>query len=138
MGWKSICHFTYWDAAYLLLITITTIGLRDVHPKTVWAQMLTLGVMVFLTISLPPEFNLYTDMSSRASKYSGSYNNPSNNPHVLVCGDIDTRATMRFLKFFMRTTGMLKISLFSYAIMNQMQCLQPRWQTPIMNQGSSI
>ena len=100
MGWKSICHFTYWDAAYLLLITITTIGYGDVHPKTVWAQLLTLGVVLSLTISLPPEFNLYTDMSSRASKYSGSYNNPSNNPHVLVCGDIDTRAAMRFLKEF--------------------------------------
>ena len=100
MSWRPECHFQYWDAIYLLGITVSTIGYGDIHPKTMEAQMLTMGIMVWLTLMLPPEINLYSDMRARASKYSGVYTNPGSYSHVLVCGDVDTRAAMRFLKEF--------------------------------------
>jgi voltage-gated potassium channel len=98
--WPDNCHFTFVHGLYFLMTTLTTIGYGDIHPNNSWAYALTFALMGTLSVTVPPEIQIWQEMQAMASNYSGLFDNASRSPHVIVCGDIATNAALRFLKEF--------------------------------------
>lgn len=83
-----------------MIITITTVGYGDIYPRTVFGQMLCVGVIFVILMLIPTQLSELSKVNSLVSvyarkAYSGNKTN-KNAMHILLLGDAPPDAIKTF------------------------------------------
>jgi len=93
--------FTYWNAVYFLMVTMSTVGYGDITCTTEVGrvfQLMFLAVGLMLFAGVLPEI---LELLGQRSKWMGSYTSVKGKRHIVVCGNITFESVSVFLKDFL-------------------------------------
>ncbi|XP_072050518.1 calcium-activated potassium channel subunit alpha-1-like [Amphiura filiformis] len=101
VNFANLQKLSYWNALYMVIVTISTVGFGDIVPKTAFGKIFTIGAIVCgvaIFASFIPEI---AEMISQRRKYGGSYSHDKSRRHIVVCGHITYDSVSNFLKDFL-------------------------------------
>lgn len=105
-------QITYWNAMYMIIVTISTVGYGDITPKTTCGKLFTLllimsGLVIFASI-VPQLADIYTLVKKR---FETEYK-VQQRKHLVVCGRINKASASNFLKdFFHKDRGRVDLDV---------------------------
>jgi len=95
----SACRMDFVQAAYFVLITVTTVGFGDIIPADNLGRIVILAVLLPLFNIIPHEISVLSELMDKQSKYSAPFHSGAA-PHVVVCGDVSYSVVLAFLQEF--------------------------------------
>ncbi|KAA0156007.1 hypothetical protein FNF29_01425 [Cafeteria roenbergensis] len=93
------CRMDFIQAAYFVIITVTTVGFGDIIPSDNLGRVVILAVLLPLFNIIPHEISVLTELMDKQSKYSAPFRGGVA-PHVVVCGDVSYSTVLAFLQEF--------------------------------------
>jgi hypothetical protein len=93
------CRMDFIQAAYFVIITVTTVGFGDVIPADNLGRVVILAVLLPLFNIIPHEISVLTELMDKQSKYSAPFRGAAI-PHIVVCGDVGHATALAFLQEF--------------------------------------
>ncbi|ETV94653.1 hypothetical protein H310_11641 [Aphanomyces invadans] len=91
-----------YNAAYFVVITIATLGFGDLAPKTSNGKVAVIALIFSTGILLPLQISRYSDILSRETEFDKSFTaRKEKNPHILICGEVNSGALDFFLRQFL-------------------------------------
>jgi hypothetical protein len=114
---KPIKILSFFEALYMIVMTVTTVGYGDFVPKTVPGKLIIIIQMVATLIVIPRETNKILSIIANTSSYSRSRYIPTSTVHVVVCGGMCILSFSFFLtgiyiRFFFLVTVYFCLFLF--------------------------
>ncbi|EFJ25888.1 hypothetical protein SELMODRAFT_441904 [Selaginella moellendorffii] len=93
--------FTFYDAFYFIVVTITTVGYGDFTPKSNLGRLVTLAVMLIAALILPAQFSKILQLASRRP-YGGriAVQNAIGCNFIVISGKISFQTVRHFLSGF--------------------------------------
>jgi hypothetical protein len=85
---------------YFMIITITTVGYGDIYPKTVYGQMMCIGIIIVILALIPSQLSEFSKVSNLTTIYSRKYysnKGKKDTKHILLLGDASPEAIKTFL-----------------------------------------
>ncbi|KAF0695897.1 Aste57867_13311 [Aphanomyces stellatus] len=96
-----------YNACYFVVITIATLGYGDIAPKSDNGKLAVIFLIFFTGILLPLQISRYSDILNRETEYDKSFKEPKErNPHILICGEVNSSALDFFLRQFLHPNNM--------------------------------
>jgi voltage-gated potassium channel len=92
VGFMLIEHWTFTDSLYMTLLTITTVGFREVHPLDVAGQYFTMGLLLagtgtaFYLLILITEFLIEGHLSGMLAEKKVEREIKKQEDHYILCG----------------------------------------------------
>ncbi|KAF0714656.1 hypothetical protein AaE_011521, partial [Aphanomyces astaci] len=91
-----------YNAAYFVVITISTLGFGDLVPMSSNGKLAVIGLIFSTSILLPLHISRYSDILSRETEFDKSFKaEKERNPHILICGEVNSGALDFFLRQFL-------------------------------------
>ncbi|KAF0682621.1 Aste57867_25258 [Aphanomyces stellatus] len=91
-----------YNACYLVVITIATVGYGDLAPKSEAGRIGVIFLILLTGILLPLQISRYSDILSRETEYDKSFKQQTElHPHILICGEVNSSALDFFLRQFL-------------------------------------
>ncbi|OQR86034.1 Voltage-gated Ion Channel (VIC) Superfamily [Achlya hypogyna] len=96
-----------YNACYFVVITIATLGYGDIAPKSQNGKLAVIGLIIWTGILLPLQISKLSDVLSRETEYDKSFKErKEKNPHILICGEVNSGALDFFLRQFLHPNNM--------------------------------
>lgn len=89
---------SYIDAAYFIVVTVSTLGYGDVSPVTYGGKLITMLSIICTTVAIPLQVSGLTTELSKRSEYESQLHNVQQHEHVVVCGEITSAMIWNFVK----------------------------------------
>ncbi|RHY51768.1 hypothetical protein DYB34_008705 [Aphanomyces astaci] len=104
---KNCQSLEIYNACYFVVITIATLGYGDIAPKTRSGKVCVIFLIFSTGILLPLQISRYSDILSRETEYDKSFTaKKEKNPHILICGEVNSSALDFFLRQFLHPNNM--------------------------------
>jgi hypothetical protein len=99
---RILCRsLTYYDAFYLVIVTVATVGYGDITIRTVAGKGIIILLIFVAVLIIPQQLNHLQRLLSHSSPYSRPYTPHNHVQHIIICGHtIDKKKMERFLKEF--------------------------------------
>ncbi|XP_024516267.1 calcium-activated potassium channel subunit alpha-1-like isoform X2 [Selaginella moellendorffii] len=93
--------FTFYDAFYFVIVTITTVGYGDFTPKSNWGRLITLTIMLAAVLILPVQINRILQLASRRP-YGGRFTMQKavGSNFIVISGNVSLQTIRHFLAGF--------------------------------------
>ncbi|KAF0718769.1 Aste57867_1502 [Aphanomyces stellatus] len=104
---KNCQTLEIYNACYFVVITIATLGYGDIAPKTSNGKVCVIFLIFFTGILLPLQISRYSDILSRETEYDKAFKEKKEkNPHILICGEVNSSPLDFFLRQFLHPNNM--------------------------------
>ncbi|KAH9096851.1 hypothetical protein LEN26_017260 [Aphanomyces euteiches] len=91
-----------YNACYLVVITIATLGYGDLAPKSDNAKVVVIVLIGFTGVFLPLQISRFSDILNRETEYDQAFTlQKEKHPHILICGEVNSGALDFFLRQFL-------------------------------------
>eukprot|EP00347_Sterkiella_histriomuscorum_P011662 403371596 len=97
---KTMIEYQFHDMLYFMIISITTVGYGDIYPRTVYGQMMCIGIIIVILALIPSQLSEFSKVSNLTTIYSRKhYSNKGKKDakHILLLGDASPEAIKTFL-----------------------------------------
>ncbi|KER30533.1 hypothetical protein T265_03018 [Opisthorchis viverrini] len=107
--WEDKPHegsWSYFEACYFLLVTLSTVGYGDYAANTTLGRLficIFIPVAMGVSASFIPE--LFRNFNTNTSDLTAKYESIHGERHVLVCGNFDNRSLQTFINGFLSGGG---------------------------------
>ncbi|ETV94670.1 hypothetical protein H310_11656 [Aphanomyces invadans] len=104
---KTCQTLEIYNACYFVVITIATLGYGDIAPKSRNGKVCVIFLIFSTGILLPLQISRYSDILSRETEYDKSFTaKKEKNPHILICGEVNSSPLDFFLRQFLHPNNM--------------------------------
>eukprot|EP00741_Cyanophora_paradoxa_P003660 tig00000093_g3557.t1 len=93
------------DSLYYLFVTMSTVGYGDITPMTSLGRAVAIAILVVAFTAVPMQLNKLLALMQMQTAWSRPAALKRNQPHIIVCGQLNFNAVADFLTEFFHKAG---------------------------------